>query len=43
MNGTHPHGASYWTRTAEIETVQADGTPVSYFIKVSGCRVRFLV
>ncbi|PMD62260.1 uncharacterized protein K444DRAFT_610362 [Hyaloscypha bicolor E] len=30
-----PHGASYWTRTAEISTHMADGTPRSYFLKVS--------
>ncbi|PQE15600.1 Fructosamine Ketosamine-3-kinase protein [Rutstroemia sp. NJR-2017a BBW] len=30
-----PHGASYWTRTAEISTLLADGTPRSYFLKVS--------
>ena len=32
--GTFPHGASYWTRTAEIETRQADGSDLSFFIKV---------
>lgn len=30
-----PHGASYWTRTAEISTQLSDGTPASYFLKVS--------
>ena len=30
-----PHGASYWTRTAEIKTEQADGTPLSFFLKVN--------
>ena len=33
--GVFPHGASYWTRTAEIETQQADGSELSFFIKVS--------
>ena len=32
--GVFPHGASYWTRTAEIETEQADGSSQSFFIKV---------
>jgi protein-ribulosamine 3-kinase len=32
--GVFPHGASYWTRTAEIETQQADGSDLSFFIKV---------
>lgn len=30
-----PHGASYWTRTAEITTQLSEGTPASYFLKVS--------
>ena len=30
-----PHGASYWTRTAEVQTKQADGSPQSFFLKVS--------
>ncbi|KAJ1324156.1 protein-ribulosamine 3-kinase [Microdochium nivale] len=30
-----PHGASYWTRTAEISTIAPDGSPISYFLKVS--------
>jgi len=30
-----PHGASYWTRTAEIETEQPDGSDLSFFLKVS--------
>ncbi|KAL2036369.1 hypothetical protein N7G274_010916 [Stereocaulon virgatum] len=30
-----PHGASYWTRSAEITTRKADGTPLSFFLKVS--------
>ena len=29
------HGASYWTRTAEIKTEQADGSPMSFFLKVT--------
>lgn len=29
-----PHGASYWTRTAEIVTRNEDGSEVSYFLKV---------
>jgi hypothetical protein len=28
------HGISYWTRTAEISTHMADGTPRSYYLKV---------
>ncbi|KAL8713850.1 MAG: hypothetical protein Q9220_001995 [cf. Caloplaca sp. 1 TL-2023] len=35
IKGISPHGASYWTRTAEIETKQADGTPRSVFLKVT--------
>ena len=34
IKGISPYGASYWTRTAEIETEQADGTPRSFFLKV---------
>ncbi|KAL8940003.1 MAG: hypothetical protein Q9211_002482 [Gyalolechia sp. 1 TL-2023] len=30
-----PYGASYWTRTAEIQTEQANGTPQSFFLKVT--------
>ncbi|KAI9703666.1 MAG: hypothetical protein M1836_007436 [Candelina mexicana] len=30
-----PCGASYWTRTAEIETEQMDGTQLSFFLKVT--------
>lgn len=36
IKGIYPHGASYWTRTAEIQTEQADGSPQSFFLKV-GC------
>ena len=32
--GIYPHGASYWTRTAEIQTEQEDGSPLSFFLKV---------
>lgn len=32
--GAFPHAASYWTRTAEIQTNQADGSSQSFFIKV---------
>ncbi|KAL8643144.1 MAG: hypothetical protein Q9226_008426 [Calogaya cf. arnoldii] len=28
------NSGNYWTRTAEIQTVQADGTPKSFFVKV---------
>ena len=31
VNGIFPHGASYWTRTAETETEQADVSPRSFF------------
>ena len=30
-----PYGASYWTRTAEVSTVQADGADLSFFLKVA--------
>ncbi|KAK8136215.1 Fructosamine/Ketosamine-3-kinase [Apiospora sp. TS-2023a] len=30
-----PHGASFWTRTAQIMTSQPDGTPMPFFLKVS--------
>lgn len=36
VKGIYPYGASYWTRTAEIQTEQPDGTPFSYFLKVAG-------
>ena len=29
-----PHGVSLWTRTAKIQTIQEDGSKVSFFIKV---------
>lgn len=34
IQGIYPHGASYWTRTAEIQTEQADGSSLSFFLKV---------
>lgn len=34
VKGIYPFGASYWTRTAEIQTEQADGAPLSFFLKV---------
>lgn len=35
IKGISPCGASYWTRTAEIETEQVDGTQLSFFLKVA--------
>ncbi|KAM0795981.1 Fructosamine kinase-domain-containing protein [Usnea florida] len=35
VKGITPFGASYWTRTAEISTVQADGSDLSFFLKVA--------
>ena len=35
VKGIFPHGASYWTRTAAIQTQQADGAPRTFFLKVS--------
>lgn len=35
VKGIAPFGASYWTRTAEIPTVQADGSALSFFLKVA--------
>jgi hypothetical protein len=35
IEGIRPHGASYYTRTAEVSTRMADGTPRSYFLKES--------
>lgn len=35
IESIHPHGVSYWTRTAEIVTRLPDGSPASYFLKVS--------
>lgn len=30
-----PHGANKWTRTAEISTREHDGSPRSFFLKVT--------
>lgn len=30
-----PHGASYWTRTAEVATKQENGSELSFFLKVT--------
>ncbi len=35
IEGIYRHGASYWTRTAEIATQCPDGSSPSYFLKVS--------
>ncbi|KAI9659639.1 MAG: hypothetical protein M1831_003720 [Alyxoria varia] len=35
IKGIYPYGASYWTRTAEIQTEQQDGSLLSYFLKVT--------
>ncbi len=34
VKGIFPYGASYWTRTAEIQTEQPNGAPLSFFLKV---------
>jgi protein-ribulosamine 3-kinase len=34
VKGIFPYGASVWTRTAEIQTQQADGSELSFFLKV---------
>ena len=34
IKGIFPYGASYWTRTAEIQTLQADESSQSFFLKV---------
>ena len=34
IKGLFPHGAAYWTRTAAIQTEQADGSPLDFFLKV---------
>jgi hypothetical protein len=34
IKGTFPPGASYWTRTTEIRAQQADGSSMSFFIKI---------
>jgi hypothetical protein len=33
--GISSHGASYWTRTAQIRTLDHEKNEVSYFLKVS--------
>ena len=30
----YSHGQAYWTRTAAIHTEQANGSPLSFFVKV---------
>ena len=40
VKGIFPYGASYWTRTAEIQTVQAEGAPLSFFLKVQCFRLQ---
>ncbi|PMD22234.1 hypothetical protein NA56DRAFT_670370 [Hyaloscypha hepaticicola] len=35
VKGIHAHGASYWSRTAEIQTLRNDGSPQSYYIKAT--------
>ncbi|KAL8811067.1 MAG: hypothetical protein Q9200_002095 [Gallowayella weberi] len=35
VKGIFRHGFSYWTRTAEIKTEQANGTLQSFFLKVT--------
>lgn len=32
--GNFPHGASFWSRTAKIDTQQEDGLRKSFFVKV---------
>ena len=34
VNGIFSHRASYWTRTAKIETKQANDSLLSFFLKV---------
>ena len=34
IKGLFPHGAAYWTRTAAIQTEQADGSLLDFFLKV---------
>ena len=41
VKGISPCSTSYWTRTAEIQTEQADGTPRSFFLKVRRLRTSF--
>ena len=35
VEGIFPHSATFWTRTAEISTIQDDCLELSYFLKVS--------
>jgi protein-ribulosamine 3-kinase len=30
-----PHGSSFWTQTAHLETILADGKPKSFFVKIA--------
>ena len=39
IQGIFPHGSAYWTRTAAIQTVQADGSPLDFFLKISRTEV----
>lgn len=41
VQSIRPHGASYWTRTAEIQTVQGDGDPLSFFLKVTSISIKY--
>ena len=34
IKGLFPHGTAYWTRTAAIQTEQADGSQLNFFLKV---------
>ena len=42
-NDIRPCGVSYWTRTAEVRTVQKDGHPKSFFLKVVNLFFRVLL
>ncbi|OQU95506.1 hypothetical protein CLAIMM_01695 [Cladophialophora immunda] len=35
VKGIFAHGSAYWTRTAAIQTVQADGSPLDFFLKIT--------
>jgi protein-ribulosamine 3-kinase len=39
IRGIFPHGSAYWTRTAAIQTAQADGSPLDFFLKISRTEV----
>jgi hypothetical protein len=43
IKGIFAHGASYWTRTAEIETEQSDGSQMSFFVKVGYAQLTFTI